>query len=234
VPVYNNAARVREVALGCRKHLRKVLVVDDGSVDAKVAELFAGTDISVVTHAANQGKGAALMTALEYVGARGGAFMVTLDADGQHDPEDIPAVIENLQDDTILIGSRDFKAANMPGASKFGRVFSNLWFRIETGLAASDTQSGFRAYPVKPIRELPLSTRSYDWEMEVLVRAVWAGLGVRSIPIRVFYPPAGQRISHFHPFLDNLRLSLLHCRLIGRVLLPIPHQRLVPGEKERG
>ena len=232
VPVYNNAATVREVALGCRKHIQHVLVVDDGSTDTNVEELFAGTDIPIVKHTANRGKGVALMTALEYVSAHGGTFMVTIDADGQHYPDDIPSLIEGRQDDAILIGCRDFTVADVPGSSKFGRKFSNFWFRVETGLAVLDTQSGFRIYPVKYLRELPLSARSYDWEVEALVRSAWAGLEVRSIPIRVFYPPKEMRVSHFRPFLDNLRLTLLHCRLIGRILLPMPHKQLVPREKK--
>lgn len=232
VPVYNNAATVREVALGSRKHLQHVLVVDDGSTDTNVAELFAGTDISVVKHASNRGKGAALMTALEYVSAHGGSSMITIDADGQHYPDDIPSFIKDLQDNVILVGCRDFTVANVPGSSKFGRSFSNFWFHIETGLAVSDTQSGFRAYPVKYLRELPLSARFYDWEVEVLVRSAWAGLSIRPIPIRVFYPSQEIRVTHFRPFLDNLRLTLLHCRLIGRILLPMRHKQLVPGKKK--
>jgi uncharacterized protein (DUF2062 family) len=231
VPVYNNAATVREVALNCRKHLSHILVVDDGSTDTNVSELFTGTDINVVKHAANRGKGAALMTALDYVSSRDGAFMVTIDADGQHYPDDIPSFIENLEDSSILVGCRDFTVADVPESSKFGRKFSNFWFRIETGLTASDTQSGFRAYPVKHLKQLTLSAHFYDWEVEVLVRSAWAGLSVRSIPIRVFYAPKGKRISHFRPLLDNVRLSLLHSRLIGRTLMPMPHKQLVTRDK---
>ena len=135
VLVYNNEATIREVALGCRKHLQRVLVVDDGSTDTNVAELFVGTDISVVRHASNRGKGAALTTALEYVAAHGGTFMLTIDADGQHYSNDIPFFIEDLQENMILIGCRDFTVADVPESSKFGRKFSNFWFRIETGLA---------------------------------------------------------------------------------------------------
>ncbi|MFH0753414.1 MAG: DUF2062 domain-containing protein [Candidatus Omnitrophota bacterium] len=232
IPVYNNAAAVREVALACQKHLKHILVVDDGSTDADVAALFEGTGICVVAHAANRGKGVALMTALEHVSRHGGEFMITIDADGQHYPDDIPLFIDTLREDVILIGCRDFTAANVPGSSKFGRKFSNFWFRIETGVAAQDTQSGFRAYPVKHLKQLVLAARFYDWEVEVLVRAAWAGLQVASIPIRVFYAPKGKRISHFRPFLDNLRLSLLHSRLIGRALMPMGHRQLVMREKK--
>ncbi|MBF0387212.1 MAG: DUF2062 domain-containing protein [Candidatus Omnitrophica bacterium] len=232
VPVYNNAATVCEVALDCRKYLSHILVVDDGSTDTNVEDLFVGTDIVVIKHAVNRGKGVALMTALDHISSQGGTVMLTIDADGQHYPDDIPFFLENLDETSILVGCRDFTVADVPDSSKFGRKFSNFWFRIETGLAASDTQSGFRAYPVKYLQQLALSARSYDWEVEVLVRSAWAGLLVTSIPIRVFYAPKGKRISHFRPFLDNFRLALLHCRLIGRVLLPMPHKQLIPRDKE--
>jgi glycosyltransferase involved in cell wall biosynthesis len=231
IPVYNNAATVRDVALRCRQYLAHVVVVDDGSTDTDVPKLFDGTDIVVLKHSANRGKGAALMTALDHVHDHGGLYMLTIDADGQHYPEDIPALITDLKEPEIVIGCRDMAVANVPGSSKFGRNFSNFWFRIETGISTGDTQSGFRVYPVKHLKALFLSSKAYDWEVEVLVRAVWAGLVVRSVPIRVFYAPKGVRVSHFRPFGDNLRLSLLHCRLIGRVLMPMPHQQLVPKEK---
>ncbi|MBF0593860.1 MAG: DUF2062 domain-containing protein [Candidatus Omnitrophica bacterium] len=231
VPVYNNAATVREVALGCRTYCSQVLVVDDGSTDADVPGLFNGTDITVVRHAFNRGKGAALMTALDHVHARGGSFMLTIDADGQHYPDDIPLFLKELSETTILVGSRDFTAANVPGSSKFGRQFSNFWFRIETGVSASDTQSGFRVYPVKYLKALAFAARAYDWEVEVLVRSAWAGLEVRSVPIRVYYAPKAERISHFRPWLDNIRLSLLHSRLVGRALMPMPHKLLVDRVK---
>ncbi|MBF0384411.1 MAG: DUF2062 domain-containing protein [Candidatus Omnitrophica bacterium] len=232
IPVYNNAATVYKVAVGCRKRLHNVLVVDDGSTDTNVPELFAQTDIHVLRHDTNRGKGAALITALNYIHAHSGMFMITIDADGQHYPEDIPSFIENLHESTILIGSRDFTVVNVPGTSKFGRKFSNFWLHIETGAEVADTQSGFRAYPVGYLKKLIFSTSYYDWEVEVLARCVWAGLTIKSIPINVFYLPGRARISHFRPFLDNLRITLLHCRLIGRILLPIPHKQLVPKTKK--
>jgi hypothetical protein len=121
-------------------------------------------------------------------------------------------------------------SGNMPESSRFGREFSDFWVCVEGGHSASDTQSGFRAYPLKYVSQLPLASRHYNLEVEVITRAIWAGLKTQSVPIRVEYSPATNRASSFKPFLDNARISLLHTRLVLRQLLPIPHPRLVPRE----
>ena len=102
--------------------------------------------------------------------------------------------------------------------------------QLETGISLKDTQSGFRAYPVELISRLPLHSSHYDFEIEVLVRAAWAGLKLLSTDIRVWYPPKEERISSFHPRLDNLRLTRMHTRLMGRRLAPWPSRRLVKRE----
>ena len=149
VLVYNNEATIREVALGCRKHLQRVLVVDDGSTDTNVAELFVGTDISVVRHASNRGKGAALTTALEYVAAHGEELLcLPLMRMASIIPMIFLFFIEDLQENMILIGCRDFTVADVPESSKFGRKFSNFWFRIETGLASMIHKADFVSIPL--------------------------------------------------------------------------------------
>ena len=228
IPAYNNGTTVKQVALECREHVPNVLVVDDGSDDADIEALFAGSTIQVLRHPDNRGKGAALRTALDHVARRDARFMITLDADGQHFPDDIELFIPALDDQRIVIGSRDRVVGAMPGKSRFGRKFSDFWVLLETGQTVSDTQSGFRAYPVRYLERLPLRCRRYDFEIEVLARAAWAGLELTSVPVRVWYPPREQRVTSFRPFLDNLRISLTHTRLIGRKLVPWPFKRLVP------
>ncbi len=228
IPVYNNQATLRQVALGCRRHVGHVLVVDDGSTDADVSALLADTDIQVVRHSQNLGKGAALQTALRHIAQSGGRYMITIDGDGQHFPDDLPHLLERLDPETIVIGDRRQVIGNMPGKSRFGRRFSDFWVMLETGQPVSDSQSGFRAYPVDKIRQLPLRCRHYDFEIEVLARAAWAGLAIVSVPIKVRYEPPERRVSSFRPVLDNLRISLTHTRLIGRRLLPWPTRRLTP------
>ncbi len=229
VPAFNNKDTVFEVARKCRQQLRHVLVVDDGSTDIAVEKLFSGTDIVVLRHARNLGKGAAIRTALEYICKEQGEVMFTIDADGQHHPEDIGRFIPLLTQDpgAIIVGARDFNSPNVPGKSRFGRAFSNFWLRLETGQAIDDSQSGFRAYPVKYLSRMHLDGRRYDFEVEVLTRAAWSGLQLKQVPINVFYPPAEMRVSSFRPVLDNLRIALMHTRLVARRLLPVPYPKLI-------
>jgi hypothetical protein len=227
IPAHNNAGTVKEVACKCLKHLPHVLVVDDGSRDADLREVFAGTGVVVIRHPQNRGKGAALRTALDHLAEAGATFMITLDADGQHFPEDIERFLPKLHENRIIIGERREVLGDMPGKSRFGRKFSDFWVFLETGQTVRDTQSGFRAYPVQRVRQLPIQCRRYDFEIEVLARAAWAGMELVSAPIKVWYAPRRERISSFRPFRDNLRISLTHTRLVGRRLLPWPCKRLV-------
>jgi glycosyltransferase involved in cell wall biosynthesis len=235
IPVYNNRETVVSVATECRSRLPQVVVVDDGSTDADVEALFSGSDITVLRHEENRGKGAAILTALEFVRSRGGRFMITIDADGQHRPRDLKKFIPLLQgpDTIVVIGCRDLGAAGFPRSSRLGSQIGNFWLRIETGVSLDDCQSGFRAYPVEYISQLKLRGNHYDFETEVLAKAVWAGLELKTVAIDVWYPEPRLRVSSFRPFLDNLRISRMHAGLVGRRLLPVPHRRLLPSERPR-
>ena len=228
IPVFNNKDTVKQVAQGCRKLLRHIIVVDDGSNDTNVKKLFSGTDITVLTHEQNRGKGRAIKTALEFIKAKGGRFMITIDGDGQHYPADIQNFLPKLCEETIIIGCRRFSGTkNIPKSSRFGRKFANMWLQIETGVHIDDCQSGFRAYPVEHISRIHLHGSYYDFETEVLARAVWKGLHLTTVQIDVLYPKPEFRVSNFKPFLDNFRISCMHARLTGRRLIPFPHKKLV-------
>ena len=221
---------MKDVALSCRSYLQHILVVDDGCTDTDVSSLFADTDIIVLKHERNLGKGKAILTALEYIKAQGGRFMITIDADGQHYPQDLVKFIPLLQKDeiNIVIGCRKLHGKHVPHRSHFGKKVANFWMRIETGVSIEDCQSGFRAYPVQYLSQMKLTGSHYDFETEVLARAVWAGLHLKTIEIDAWYPEPQSRISHFKPFVDNMRISCMHTRLVGRCLLPLPHRKLVP------
>jgi glycosyltransferase involved in cell wall biosynthesis len=236
IPVYNNAGTIADVARRARAHIRRVLVIDDGSTDADLRGLLKDLDVQVVRHPANRGKGVALQTAFAKVRAQGGKYLVTLDGDGQHFPEDIPRLTAALEPDTIVLGRRTEVVGDRPSASHFGQDFSDFWIEVETGAALHDTQSGFRVYPLEPLAKLSLGSRHYTFEVEVLTHAVWAGLRVRSVPIRVSYSETTRRASSFRPFADNGRLSWLHARLVARQFLPLPHRRVVAarGDGTRG
>ena len=244
VPVYNHASTLGEVVREVRELLPRIterfpgvqvfpqcIVVDDGSTDAP-REQLAGQDTLYLRHDTNRGKGAALLTAAAKARDLGMTHVITLDADGQHSPADIPAFVEVMLQSphAILVGKRDFDNADVPGSSRFGRTFSNFWLRVHTGVRLGDTQSGFRCYPLAALLQLPLRERRYAFEVEVLVKGAWAGFRLLDVPISVHYPERDKRVSHFHKLRDNVAISLLNTRLTMRCLLPWPHKRLVPED----
>ena len=238
IPVFNNERTVLQVALAARRLHPYVLVVDDGStrLPNDFDNILKANDIRLIRHQQNSGKGVALQTALKDLHEHHVDYMITLDADGQHSPDDIPSFINLLETegqnrDLLVIGVRDFNAPNVPDSSKFGRKFSNFWIKLETGVTCADTQSGFRAYPIEPLSKLKFHCSRYNFEIEVLTRGLWGGLQLRELPIHVTYEPPEQRVSHFHPWKDNVRLSLLHTTLVTRRLLLFPHKRIVPKPK---
>lgn len=233
VPVYNNRETVRGVVEQCRAIVPNVVVVDDGSDDGDVEHLLAGLDVVVLRHERNRGKGCAILTASRFVEQRGGQYMITIDADGQHLPGDIRKFLPLLEENgsALIIGCRNFATDNVPRSSRFGRSFANFWLLVETGQVVGDCQSGFRAYPVPYLNRLGFKGAHYDFEAEVLAKAAWAGLELTCVDIDVIYPKPEERVSSFRPFLDNLRLTLIHSMLVGRRMLPLGHKRLV--EKRR-
>ncbi len=232
IPVYNHAATLREVVERCLAVHPQVLVVDDGSSDGAL-ETLAGLDVRTLRHEQNRGKGAAILTAASEAQRLGMSHIVTIDADGQHDPADFPRFVEVMRQHplALVVGNRDFSVANIPGSSRFGRKFSNFWLRVQTGKSLPDTQNGFRAYPVFVLQGLKWHETRYSFEIEVLVKAAWAGVELRDVDISVYYPPAEERVSHFRGFMDNFRLTLLNTHLTLRSIAPVPHRKLITPER---
>ena len=234
IPLYNHASTIREVAERALREVRDVLVVDDGSTDGGCDRL-AGLPVEVLRLSRNRGKGRALREAAAWALERGFTHMIALDADGQHFPEDIPLLIGRAGDNphALVIGARNFDTANVPFSSRFGRSFSAFWMFVQTGEKVGDMQSGFRLYPLAIFRKLTFLENRYSFEIEVVVKSVWAGFPVTEVPVRVHYPVPEKRISHFDGLWDNVKISLLNTRLTIRALLPVPFTRRVPMEAER-
>lgn len=205
-----------------------VFVVDDGSTDATYARVKDIRGITVLRHSSNRGKGAALLTGFAEA-AKTSDWAVTLDADGQHFPEDAPALLAAVPEGerAIVAGRRTgMLGEHVPRASRFGRLFSNFWVCASGGPAVGDSQCGMRLYPLPETLKLPVRSRRFQYEVEVLVKARWYGLPVLEAPVGVVYAPAGERISHYRGFVDFMRNAAAFTRLIfGRIVL-LPCVRL--------
>ena len=212
IPTFNNEGTLGEIISGCKALQYDIIVVNDGSTDSTSDLLKGFTGIRVISFPVNRGKGAALLAGLRYATGCGYSHAVTIDSDGQHLPEDIPLLIDAAlkEPDVLWVGSRDLSASNMPGKNTFANRFSNFWFRIQTGIKMEDTQSGFRVYPLRHIENMRFISGRYELELELLVRFAWKTGSVKNIPVRVLYMPEGKRVSHFRPFRDFFRISLLN------------------------
>lgn len=234
VPTYNNAKTLRRVLDGVLLQTSDVIVVNDGSTDATPLILSEYSKITLINFAQNQGKGKALREGFKKALELGYDYAITIDSDGQHFPADIPKFLHNIQHegDALLIGSRNMKQEGVLGKSSFGNNFSNFWFWFETGIRMSDTQSGFRMYP---IGQMPKKyfTNKFEFEIEVIVRSAWKGIAVRNIPIEILYDPT-ERVSHFRPFRDFTRISMLNTVLVTIALLYIKPRDLWRSLKKKG
>jgi glycosyltransferase involved in cell wall biosynthesis len=222
IPVYNHRDQVGPVVRQALELGLPVFVVDDGSTDGTQEVLASLTGIHVLRHPVNQGKGAALLTGFA-AAAQVGDWALTLDADGQHRPEDCPGFLKiaELGRRVIAVGVRQgMQGEHVPWTSRFGRGFSNFWVWAAGGPWVADSQSGFRLYPLPEAMHLGVAARRYQFEVEILVRAARAGIGVVEVPVSVVYQPKGVRISHFRPWRDFLRNSATFSRLIFSRFFP--------------
>ena len=214
IPTFNNAGTICDVAGRAVAQGYPVIVVNDGSTDRTATLLSqSGLPLTVLAHPRNRGKGIALRTALAYAQAQGFRYAITLDADGQHFPEDVPVLVEALTQHpgALIVGSRNLQAENMPGGNTFANRFSNFWFRVQTARSLPDTQTGFRAYPLDRLPSLRILTSRYEAELALLVFSAWKGVEMVPVAIRVCYPE--DRVSSFRPFRDFFRISVLNTLL---------------------
>jgi glycosyltransferase involved in cell wall biosynthesis len=212
IPTYNNSGSLPAVLEGVLRYTTHIILINDGSTDNAAMILQQYPQLTVMSYPVNRGKGYALRQGFKAATAKGYDYAISIDADGQHYPDDLAVFIEQLatHPNAIMIGARNMQVENVPGKSSFGNRFSNFWFWLYTGIKAPDTQSGYRLYPVKRLSGLHFFTRKYEFEVEVLVRGAWAGLEILSLPVKVYYPPREERVSHFRPFKDFTRISILN------------------------
>lgn len=229
LPTYNNAQTLEAVLLSLAAYTRQIIVVNDGSTDETEAILARYPFLQIVSYTPNRGKGNALKQGFRYAWQQGYQYAISIDSDGQHYAQDLPAFLAAIKEQpgTLIIGARNMDQAHIPGKSSFGNKFSNFWFWVETGIRLPDTQSGYRLYPLAPLSTMKFFTRKYEFEIEAPVRVAWKGVKVIPVPVSVYYPPASERISHFRPFKDFTRISILNTFLTLIALLWIHPRNFV-------
>lgn len=221
MPTYNNAGTIAKVIADVKQYSEDVIVVNDGSTDDTKNILASIADIKIIDYPKNKGKGYALKLGLQKAYEWGYRYAITIDSDGQHYADDIPTFLDKIEEkpDSLLIGARNLAADNMPSKNTFANKFSNFWYKVETGKTLSDTQSGYRLYPLEKLQKIHFITRRYEFEVEIIVRAAWRGVNVENIPIKVYYPPVEERVSHFRPLQDFTRISILNTVLVLYAIL---------------
>ncbi|MBZ4400145.1 glycosyltransferase family 2 protein [Myxococcus sp. AS-1-15] len=230
IPVYNHGEAVGAVVHAVRSHGLPCVLVDDGSEPgcARVLDSLAASDtsgVSVVRLPQNEGKGGAMMAGLKAAQAAGYSHALQIDADGQHDTGDIPRFLELAKGapDKLVCGTPVYDES-VPKGRLYGRYATHIWVWINTlSLAIRDSMCGFRVYPLAPtvalIEQVRIGKRM-DFDVEVLVRLYWRGMGILNQPTRVRYPTDG--ISHFDVLWDNVRISGMHAKLFFGMLARLP------------
>jgi glycosyltransferase involved in cell wall biosynthesis len=207
LPALDEAGAIAAVIRGVRPHVEEVLVVDDGSTDG-TADAATRAGATVVRHDTNRGKGCALRTALAYVLDRPFTHVLLMDADGQHAPDDVPAVIAAGNDPAVdlVVGERAFSRRAMPRARYYSNVIGSWALSKFIGVPVADTQSGFRLIRCDALRRIDLTARGYEIETEMLIRLMRRGARLRRVAVRAVY---GAGRSKLRPVRDTTRTCLL-------------------------
>jgi len=238
-PTFNNAGTLIDVLSRTASLGLPIIVVNDGSNDDTVLLLQRWTtshpDFQVITHPHNRGKAAALRTGFAAASKAGFTHAITIDTDGQHEPECIPRLLElsRQMPDAYVIGVRDVRQPGYPKKSRVGRRVSNLLIRLECGLRVADSQCGLRIYPLELVGAVPCHANRYGFETEMITRAAWSGCRVVETSVKSHYLPIERRVSHFQPWRDSFRGAAMHIRLLVRAITPIPFHRYRLADETR-
>lgn len=237
IPAYQEGATIAEVVTRLRAAMpgMPILVVDDGSSDDTMAVAQAA-GASVLRGSANQGKGAALQRGMGHAIRIGAGFVVTLDGDGQHQPEDLPRLLALAAPDRIVIGSRR-GASGQPAARRRANRVADFWISWAARHPVADSQSGFRIYPAAALADLARyegRARGFAFESEILIDAARTGITTVAADIPALYGPALRRASHFRPVADIARIVIMVAgKLLARGMDPVGLWRSLkrPGQE---
>ena len=212
IPAYNEHKNLAAVIEGARQHIRDVIVVDDGSTDS-TAEIAIMSGAHLIRHEKNMGKGMALRSGFLHAIGNGYEAVLTLDADGQHAPEEISGFLAALDSDDadILIGSRLWDRNAIPRYRYIPNKIGIFCISKAAGCSIEDTQSGFRLYRKEVYRNIRLDTTGFETETEILIKAGRAGYRIRSLPVSAIYSTDYK--TNFRPVRDFYRISILVLKL---------------------
>jgi len=214
IPAFREAKHIRDVACRARQQLDTVLVVDDGSPDATAEEARNG-GAEVIRHEVNRGKGGAVKTGFQELLSRGFEYVLILDGDGQHRPEEIPEFLRqaNTSQAPFIVGSRMSDLRTMPFVRKMTNRYMSWQISRACGQHIPDTQCGFRMIHRQVIPHLFLESENYDYETEMLLIASRHGYRITSVPVSTVY---GEEVSKIHPVRDTIRFFKLMSRYRDR------------------
>jgi glycosyltransferase involved in cell wall biosynthesis len=224
IPVHNAEATIGEVIDKTQTYIERVIVVNDGSTD-KTGRIASQRAVEFLNNPIQRGKGFALRLGFEYALRNGCQAIVTLDADGQHDPADIPKFLQAHEKDSsaILVGSRMGEAEKFPRSRYYSNRAGVFFISRVLGQYLEDTQCGFRLYPASVIRPMKITTSHFQTETEILIRATRQGTRIVSVPIKNIYwngHPTNDKVpkSNFRPFVDTLYICLIVLKGYLRIL----------------
>jgi glycosyltransferase involved in cell wall biosynthesis len=218
IPAYNEAATIRGVVNGCLQHVDHVIVVDDGSIDATSKQLE-DLEITLVRHTHNQGKAASLQSGFKQALELGADLVVTIDGDGQHEPKEIPQLLQTAAEhpDSLIIAARLKQRESAPKLRLFANRFADFWVSWASGYPVVDSQSGFRLYPASLLQAIQLNTspeKGFVYESEILIEAASRNFYSKSVAVKSIYRKEG-RDSHYLPWKDTWRIVRM---IAGRLL----------------
>jgi len=217
IPAFNEAGHIEEVVRGAAKHTQHVLVIDDGSTDG-TADIAQAAGAACLRCEVNSGKASALRAGIDFAKHQDFTHVLFMDGDGQHAPEDIPALLNTARSTgaDLVMGTRSFAVEQMPRARYYSNTIGSKVASWLVGREIKDSQCGFRLVRLEKLRQLKLRARKYELEMEILIKLAMAGCSMVSVPVRTVYD-SGQARSKMKPVRDTVRICFwsLGFRFLG-------------------
>ncbi|MCL5772095.1 MAG: glycosyltransferase family 2 protein [Actinobacteria bacterium] len=219
IPAYNEGKYIKAVINKCINYNLDIIIINDGSTDNTneiLKEFKSENKIIVINHDINKGKGEALKTGFNYIINNNYSGVITIDADGQHDTNEIQNFLNEIKNNNpdLIIGSRFQNTKGMPFIRKFVNFFTSWIISSIAGKKIEDVQSGFRYINRDVLKNIKLETKNFDTEPELILKAGWLNYDIKNIPIKTIYYP-GEIKSHVNPVIDTIKFFKLVFRSIG-------------------